>query len=123
MQTTNQVVHNLNIRKESIYSNHIRLAQPLKASQKPIEQVNLENHFRMFDKFIQTQTKDAVIHKNCITLYKSRIAAFDTKKKYGIMHFYQLPLAEFTQALINGDLDKYTITKQSTSCFRSILNK
>ena len=120
MQTTQQVVHNLNIRKESIYANHKRLSQPIKASQMPIEKLNLKNHFRLFDKFIQTQTKDSVIHRQCLELYKARIAAEDTKSKMGIMHFYQLPLAEFAQALINGDLGKYITTKQSTSCFRAL---
>lgn len=120
MQTTNQTIHSLQIKRESIYANHKRLAQPLKSSQKPIEQVNLINHFRLFDKFIQTQTKDAVIHNQCLALYKRYITALDNPKKgtLSVMRFYQLQISEFSQHLINGTLSQ--LLGQSTSCFRAL---
>jgi len=103
------------IQQESIHENHKRLSQPLKASQMPIERINLLNHMHLFKVFLNKQTNDMVLKERILAYYKRKITTEN------IVLFYQTPLFEFAQALLNNELDK--LIGHSASCFRSVLNK
>ena len=101
------------LNRESIAQHNRRLADKrTTASQISPEKTNMRNHIKLFEKYLATQTKDISIKRKVLAEYRKQI------KEDTINLYYQLPLYQFTQNLVNGTLK--SLKGQSASCFRSI---